>query len=359
VGSWLVVLVRAVCAVVVGSLLLGLGTSISVAADSTWAVHGPRLQTIRQITTLGDSVPAGAACSCRPFPTLVASGLALRTAPPVASHDDARSGATTSTVLQQLAQNPTVRAHVRASQVVVVEIGANDLGPERRCGTTAACYLRQVPAVSRRLSTIVDRIRSLTAGHQVAVVLLGYWNVWRDGQVAAAIGAAYVRAGAAVTRGLDAAVRSLAQRRAAGYADLWLAFRGSAGRDDTALLAADGDHPNAAGHRAIAGAVQRVLSAALSRVAYPAVSLAALVHGAVGADVATYQEAVRELLVRERRLGSLDPHGITGAFDDQTAAMTAETYRYEAQATGDPSWLTGDTTTPGPGLLVVLGVPQR
>jgi lysophospholipase L1-like esterase len=348
-----------IAALLSSALMLAAVAGPANATDSNWRVAGPRLQTVRVVTTLGDSVPSGAACRCSPYPTIVAATLAARTAPPVRSYDDARSGATTATVLGQLVHSTGIQSHVRASQVVVIEIGANDLGPERRCGTTAACYIRQVPAVVRRASTIVDEVRRLTSGHPVAIVLLGYWNLWRDGRRARAIGSAYVRASDALTLAFNASLRGLARRDATAYGDLWLAFRGTTDRDDTALLAADADHPDAAGHRVIAASVMRVLSVALTRVAYPAVSMTNLARGKNGPDVATYQEALRELLVRVHRLGTLDPLGITSTFDPQTSAMTSAAYTYEAQATRDATWHQGDLGTPGPGLLVALGVRQR
>ena len=39
------------------------------------------------------------------------------------------------------------------------------------------------------------------------------------------------------------------------YADIYTPFKGDGSRDDTALLVADGDHPNAPGHLLIAAAI--------------------------------------------------------------------------------------------------------
>ncbi|MDA8435755.1 MAG: SGNH/GDSL hydrolase family protein, partial [Actinomycetales bacterium] len=326
------------------------------ATDSTWPVTGSRLTTVRVVETLGDSVPSGSRCGCRPFPALVAARLAAITGPPVVSYNDARGGHVAADVLAVLRGSANVRAHVRAAQVVVVEIGANDVQYSATCGTTASCYAARLPRVRQTLLQIVATIRSLAAGHRVAVLLLGYWNVWLDGRYAAARGAAYVKASDSVTWSTNATIRGVAQRTGSAYADLWLAFRGTTARDDTALLASDGDHPDAAGHAVIAAAALRVLRTSLSRIPYPPVSPAHLRVGARNGDVTTYQEALREFLVRTRRLGSLDPTGITGSYGAVTEAMTRAAYADEAHLTGDPSWLSGDLSVPGPELLQVLGL---
>ncbi len=329
------------------------------ASDSTWPVAGQRLTTVRDVETLGDSVPYGTRCGCRPFPSLTASRLAALDGPAVVSTNDSYPGYRVDNVLAQLTSSARVRARVRAAQVVIVEIGANDVGYSSVCRTSVACYTKRLPHVRASLTRIVTTIRALAPGRRIGIVLLGYWNVWLDGRYAAARGPAYVKAGVTVTLATDAVIRSVAQSTGSAYADLWLAFRGTTSRDDTALLASDGDHPDAAGHAVIAAAVVRVLRSSLSAVPYPAVARAHLVPGARNADVTTYQEALRELLTRVGRLGVLDPAGITGTYGPETRSMTRAAYGYEAAATGDPSWLRGDLAVPGPGLLRALGLHLR
>ena len=59
-----------------------------------------------------------------------------------------------------------------------------------------------------------------------------------------------------LTRAANALIATAARKDGAGYVDLYAAFKGEhAERDPTRLLAADGDHPNAAGHRVIAAAL--------------------------------------------------------------------------------------------------------
>jgi len=347
---------RAVSAVVVCLALALSPLTAAQATDSTWPVVGQRVTTVRVVEALGDSVPYGTRCRCTAFPVQVASRLAALHGPAVRSFNDSHPGYRVDDVLAQVTRSAGVRARVRVAHVVVVEIGANDVGYSSSCGTSAACYTARLPHVRAALTRIVTTIRALAPGRRIGIVLLGYWNVWLDGKYAAARGAAYVRASVKVTRATNAIIRSVAQSTGSAYSDLWTAFRGTTSRDDTALLASDGDHPNAAGHAVIAAAVNRVLHSALSAIPYPAVSPAHLTPGARGADVATYQEALRELLTRVGRLGALDRVGITGAYGTETRAMTRAAYDYEARATGDPSWLEGDLTVPGPGLLAALGL---
>jgi lysophospholipase L1-like esterase len=92
------------------------------------------------------------------------------------------------------------------------------------------------------------------------VLVTGYWNVFLDGAVARTRGEKYLRLTDAATRAVNALIASEAKAHGATFVDLFTPFRGSDGsRDCTALLAADGDHPDAEGHALIA----RTLAAAL------------------------------------------------------------------------------------------------
>ena len=65
------------------------------------------------------------------------------------------------------------------------------------------------------------------------------------------------------------------------------------------------------------------------------------------------QQVIQQLLPAA---GGSHRVGITGAYGTETRAMTRAAYDSEARATGDPSWLEGDLTVPGPGLLAALGL---
>jgi len=88
----------------------------------------------------------------------------------------------------------------------------------------------------------------------------GYWNVFLDGAVGRARGAAYVTGSDALTRAVNAGIAAAAERTGATYVDVYRPFKGDGDVDCTPLLAADGDHPDARGHRVIAEALLAALT---------------------------------------------------------------------------------------------------
>ncbi len=216
------------------------------------------------IVALGDSVPAGSACGCTPYPQLSGEDLASPPDRTVTVANDAVGGYTTDDVLTQLQSDPAVIDRVRAADVVEVEVGANDVGYSSSCGTSVACYQPTVPVIEKNLAAVVARVHALTSGHPVLVVLLDYWSVWLGGQYAAAQGEAYVAAAAEVTDQVNAVIASTASATSSAYVDLRTAFKGpDHAYDETHYLAPDGDHPNAAGHAQIAAATVAQIERAL------------------------------------------------------------------------------------------------
>jgi lysophospholipase L1-like esterase len=216
-------------------------------APSPSATSGPY-----RVVGLGDSVPAGTACGCTTYVSLVGQHQAA-----TAVSDLAVPGETTSGLLARL-QEPEVRRAVAAADLVIVTIGANDFDAgvvtDSDCDPPAlACYQSTLQRQASRLTTVLKQIGSLNAGGTVLVT--GYWNVFLAGPVAAARGAAYVRNSDALTVADNAQIESIAQARGDTYVDIYTPFVGTGG----SLLAADGDHPNAAGHRAIATALEAAL----------------------------------------------------------------------------------------------------
>jgi acyl-CoA thioesterase I len=125
-----------------------------------------------------------------------------------------------------------VIAHVSGADAVEVEVGANDVAHSSACGSSLDCYTPEIPQMEKNLTTIVARVRELTAGHRVLVALLDYWSVWLGGAYA-------VEQGEASFKGPDYSY------------------------DETHYLSDDGDHPNAAGHRQIATAAVDVIESTL------------------------------------------------------------------------------------------------
>jgi acyl-CoA thioesterase I len=215
------------------------------------------------VVALGDSVPRGTNCACTPYPNLTANGLASHTGRTVKATNDSVAGATTSSELRQLNRREVV-AHLRAAEVVEIEIGANDVAYSRLCGTRVACYAPRIPRIRTNLARIVARVNSLAAGHRELIVLLDYWSVWLGGQFAAAKGHAYVAAAEEMTDRVNSVIRATATASRSAYVDLRAAFKGpSYAYDETHYLSDDGDHPNKAGHKKIATATQSVIEKTL------------------------------------------------------------------------------------------------
>lgn len=220
---------------------------------------GQARRTGLRVVALGDSVTAGSVCGCDAFPVVYARLLSRQQGRPVQVDNLGIGGLGSAGMLHQLGQAPTARA-VAAADVVLVTIGANDFSDHKGDITQDACerpgsgdcVTDELDAMRRRVVEALTRIRRIRAGAPTRVLVTGYWNVFEDGRVARQ---SYSSAGLAAT--LDLTVRANARlRRAADasgatYVDLLGPFRQAPG-DVTQLLAGDGDHPNAEGHRLIA-----------------------------------------------------------------------------------------------------------
>ena len=232
-------------------------------SSSVGPVRGSHQARTWFVVALGDSVPRGTNCNCEPYPGLTAAAFATRTKHAVEAYNDSVAGATTSSVLKQLA-NRDVTRHLRAARAVEIEIGANDVAYSQSCGTKTACYTPRVPTVEKNLAAIVGRVHKLTSRHHALIVLLDYWSVWLGGKYAAAKGNAYVAAAEEVTDQVNTVIKSTAAATGSAYVDLRAAFKGpNYTYDETHYLSNDGDHPNEAGHKRIATATEAVVEKAL------------------------------------------------------------------------------------------------
>jgi lysophospholipase L1-like esterase len=229
-------------------------TGTSTGSARTWS-----------IVALGDSVPSGYHCNCTPYPQLSAQGLASTTGQTVTATNDAVAGYTTTNVLKQLNSDSTVIGQVSKADAVEINIGANDVPWNgTKCGTSVDCYAPLVPPMQKNLASIVSRVKNLASGHKVLIVLLDYWSIWLGGTYARNQGHAYVQAARQMTARVDSAVKTTASQTGSAYVSERRAFKGpSFGYVESHYLATDGDHPNAAGHQAIATATEAVIEDAL------------------------------------------------------------------------------------------------
>ena len=229
-------------------------TTEAVVAKPTTAVTTVTAATaaVRQnLVVLGDSVASGFACSCGGFATDLA-----RANGPAALTNDAENGLTSQGLLAELS-SPTLETALATATVVTVTIGANDFDESQAALAScvdATCYAGTLATMTEAIDQITTRIRQLTQPG-ATVVLTGYWNVFLDGAVGAGNGATYVATSDTLSRQVNAAIARIATRHQMLYADIYTPFKGDGSGDDTALLAADGDHPNAAGHHLIAQAI--------------------------------------------------------------------------------------------------------
>jgi lysophospholipase L1-like esterase len=259
---------RAVCALIlvlaVGCLATACGassgksTSASTTSSSTSTAGAARTWSI---VALGDSVPSGYHCNCTPYPQLSVNGLSSITDQSVTATNDAVAGYTTTNVLDQLKSDSTVIGQVSKADAVEINVGANDVPYNANsCGTKVDCYASLVAPMQKNLGAIVSRVHDLTSGHKVLVVLLDYWSIWLGGTYARNKGHDYVSAARQMTAHVDRAIRATASQTGSAYVSERRAFKGpSFGYIESHYLATDGEHPNAAGHQAIATATETVI----------------------------------------------------------------------------------------------------
>lgn len=137
---------------------------------------------------------------------------------------------------------------------------ANDLTPLlarwQASGCTATCYSPAVEAVGANVAAILSAAKNLRGHQPTRILVTDYWNVSADGDVArASDGPAYLRWSDELTRALNSAICTVARDSGVTCVDLYAPFKGDGSLNPTTLLAADGDHPNAAGNRVISAAL--------------------------------------------------------------------------------------------------------
>ena len=241
----------------IGLVVLAVVTAIS-SADTISEVLRPQPRAAGEVrvVALGDSVTSGHNCDCSAFPQMYGDLLHDRSGAPVIVNNLGVAGIDSNGLLQLLDQrnSPAERA-TAAANVVLITIGANDFGDHHDDVTsgqcTGDCVSDEFEQLQVNLGKILHRIHVLRANLPTTILMTGYWNVFKDGDVAER---QYTPSGRIASDQLtvrtNAAIAAAAGADDATYVDIYAPFENSS--DITSLLASDGDHPNAAGHALIA-----------------------------------------------------------------------------------------------------------
>jgi lysophospholipase L1-like esterase len=212
----------------------------------------------RSITVvgIGDSVTSGYNCNCEAFVGLYATQLAAQDDVATTSVNLGVPGWTSSQLLAAMTEPGAFRNQVAQADVLLVTIGANDLTPlesEGPAGCPATCYMPLINSAGHNVELIVDAARAANPAHHPTVLVTDYWNVFQDGDVGTAEnGAGFQSWSDVLTRAASTQICQGAKSADATCVSLYAPFKGNGSVNPTSLLAADGDHPNAAGHQLIA-----------------------------------------------------------------------------------------------------------
>jgi lysophospholipase L1-like esterase len=212
----------------------------------------------RSITVIGigDSVTSGYNCNCEAFVGLFATQLAAQDDVQTSSVNLGVPGWTSSQLLAAMTKPGAFRNQVAKADILLVTIGANDLNPlesKGPAGCPATCYTPLIDSAGHNVELIVDAALAANPAHPPTVLVTDYWNVFQDGDVGTAEhGAAFQSWSDVLTRAESTQICHGAQSAGASCVSLYAPFKGNGSINPTSLLAADGDHPNAAGHQLIA-----------------------------------------------------------------------------------------------------------
>ncbi|MCW2866824.1 MAG: hypothetical protein JWR20_1012 [Marmoricola sp.] len=217
------------------------------------ATPSPGAPDTLHVVGLGDSVMAGTNCGCAGIVEEYAAGLARSTRRHVTSTDLSDGGLVTDDVDKGLTDDGDQQQALRTADVVLVTIGANDLYPAldqwRSTSCDATCYGGLAERMGRTLSAVLDKIKALVPP-SAQVLVTNYWNVFTDGAMTRrSVGQAQIDFSEDVTDAANRQICAAAQAHSDTCVDLLRPFKGTTAHpvDVTPLLAADGDHPDAAG----------------------------------------------------------------------------------------------------------------
>jgi len=218
-----------------------------------------------RVVVLGDSVASGLNCDCKPFPHTYAKLIRKKLHRRVAIKNYGISGLTAANLLNKLNHDSQLANDTARANIVIVQIGANDLGSRWNAVNNGACqpanqdcFPRDLAELRSRIEAILNRITQLRNGVVRRVLVTGYWNVFEDGPMTYdELGQGFVTRSRNLTRQANQAIFAGAQSGQALYVDLVGPFFAAGGPRLAGLLGDDGDHPNKAGQAVIAKALTK------------------------------------------------------------------------------------------------------
>ena len=208
------------------------------------------------VVGVGDSVTSATVCGCTGFVESYAAHLPTADGGPARAVNLGTDGLTAAALRTAITAPGPVADGVAKGDILLVTIGANDLVPLlsqwQTSGCSSACYSPAVDTVGSDLRAILATAKALRGGRATRVLVMDYWNVFADGNVGRdSDGPAYLRWSDEITRAVNSRICAAAQNAGATCVDLYGPFKGDGSLNPTALLAADGDHPNVAGNQLI------------------------------------------------------------------------------------------------------------
>ena len=208
------------------------------------------------VVGVGDSVTSGQNCSCATFVAMYASDLASARGLKTSSVNLGVSGMTSTQLLAKMTAPGPFRDQVAKADILLVTIGANDLVSlegKQPAACPATCYGPLVDSVGGNTQLIVAAAQAAHPGHPQTILVTDYWNVFQDGDVGTSEnGGVFQSWSDELTRAESNSICTAARGAGASCVGLYAPFKGNGSKNPTALLAADGDHPNAVGHQLLA-----------------------------------------------------------------------------------------------------------
>ena len=207
------------------------------------------------VLSLGDSVPAGRGATS--YVDMVASAMAGQRHTTANLTNQATDGEASQGLVSDVAIDPEHET-IAQQDVIIIEMGANDFdasdAQDPSCSPvqSSGCYDDTMTAMRSNMDKALTTVKQY-AKPSAKIILLGYWNVFKDGAAGQASGSNYVSQGEQLAKWVNEELYALAKKHDTYYADVYTPFAMANNMQD--YLQADGDHPNDAGHLLIANAV--------------------------------------------------------------------------------------------------------